>query len=167
MVLCLGEPLGGLCHVGCCCYFPHWRILCFRAIFPCHQHLTLASQTCECLQQLWALTWLISFALLLPGFSVTVLPRALRFWGGILYPQAFFTLHTFPRFLALFVVFVTQMRAGTPNPGFSSVPTLTGLSLTADVWTWTTHIVITRPLIYQLRQWATKYRVKTNELNMF
>ena len=110
MVLCLGEPLGGLCHVGCCCYFPHWRILCFRAIFPCHQHLTLASQTCECLQQLWALTWLISFALLLPGFSVTVLPRALRFWGGILYPQAFFTLHTFPRFLALFVVFVTQMR---------------------------------------------------------
>ena len=110
MVLCLGEPLGGLCHVGCCCYFPHWRILCFRAIFPCHQHLTLASQTCECLQQLWALTGLISFALLLPGFSVTVLPRALRFWGGILYPQAFFTLHTFPRFLALFVVFVTQMR---------------------------------------------------------
>ena len=110
MVLCLGEPLGGLCHLGCCCYFPHWRILCFRAIFPCHQHLTLASQTCECLQQLWALTWLISFALLLPGFSVTVLPRALRFWGGILYPQAFFTLHTFPRFLALFVVFVTQMR---------------------------------------------------------
>ena len=64
-------------------------------------------------------------------------------------------------------VFVTQMRAGTPHPGSSSVPALTELSLPADAWTWTTHIVVTRPLIYQLRQWATKYRVKIKLLNMF
>ena len=33
-----------------------------------------------------------------PGPSFTVLPRALWFWKGIFYPQAFFTLHSFPHF---------------------------------------------------------------------
>ena len=32
--------------------------------------------------------------------SVILLPRALRFWVGIFDPQAFFTLHSFPTFLA-------------------------------------------------------------------
>ena len=64
-------------------------------------------------------------------------------------------------------VFVTQMRAGTPHPGSFFVPVLTELFLLADAWTWTTHIVVTRPLIYQLRQWATKYRVKIKLLNIF
>ena len=31
--------------------------------------------------------------------SVIFLPRALRFWVGIFYPQAFFTLRSFPTFL--------------------------------------------------------------------
>ena len=89
----LGEPPGGFCDVGCCCCcFPHWRFLRFRATFLCHRHSTLASQVCEGLHQLWALPWLLSVALLLPGFSVTVLPRALRFWVGVFYPRAFFTL---------------------------------------------------------------------------
>ena len=64
-------------------------------------------------------------------------------------------------------VLVTQIRAGTPHPGSSSVPALTELSLPADAWTWTTHIVVTRPLIYQLRQWATKCRFKIKLTNMF
>ena len=64
-------------------------------------------------------------------------------------------------------IFVTQMRAGTPHSGSSSVPALTELSLPADAWTWTTHIVVTRLLIYQLHQWATEYRVKIRLLNMF
>ena len=55
---------------------------------------------------------------------------------------------------------VTQMQAGTPHPGSSSVPALTELFLPAGAWTWTTHIVVTRPLIYQLRQWATKIELK-------
>ena len=41
------------------------------------------------------------------------------------------------------------------------------VSLLADAWTWTTHIVVTRQLIYQLRQWARTYRVKIEVLNMF
>ena len=32
--------------------------------------------------------------------SVIFLPRALRFWVGIFYPQVFFTLHSFPAFWA-------------------------------------------------------------------
>ena len=84
---CLEEPPGG------CCY-------CFTSLevfaFPYHQHSTMGSQAREGLHQLWALFWLLSVALLLPGFSVKVFPRALRFWADAFYPQAFFTLHSFP-----------------------------------------------------------------------
>ena len=37
-----------------------------------------------------------TFILTFQGFYITVLPRALRLWAGIFYPQAFFTLHSFP-----------------------------------------------------------------------
>ena len=63
--------------------------------------------------------------------------------------------------------FVTQIRAWKPHPGSSSVPALTKLSLLADAWTWTIDVWITRPLIFKLRQWVTKYRVKIELLNMF
>ena len=145
--------------------FPHWRFLHFRATFPCHRHSTLASQAREGLHQLWALPWLLSVALRFPGFFVTVLPRALRFSVGISYPQAFFYLTLLHRHF--WHVFLTQMRAGTPHPGSSSVPALSELSLLADAWIWTTHIVVTRPLIYRMRQWTTKYRVKIKLMNMF
>ena len=92
-VLCLGEPPESFCNVGCCCcFFPHWRFVRFRATFSCHRHSILDSQAREGLQQLWALPWLLLVALLLPGLSVTVLPRALRFWLGIFYPEVFFYL---------------------------------------------------------------------------
>ena len=81
----LFMSLGGFSVADCCC-FPYWRFLRFRITFPCHRHSILASQVREGLHQLWALPWLLSVALLLPGFSVTVLPRALRFWVGIFYP---------------------------------------------------------------------------------
>ena len=62
--------------------------------------------------------------------------------------------------------FVIQIWAGTPHLGSSSVPALTKLSFPSDAWYWTTHIVDTRPLVYQSRQLATKYKV-TTLLNMF
>ena len=96
--------------------------------------------------------------------TVTALPRALWFWPGVFYPQAFFNLHSFPTF---WHIFVTKMLAGTPHPGSSSVPALTELFLQADAWSWATHMVDTGLLVYQVRQWATKYRVKTKLLNMF
>ena len=57
------------------------------------------------------------------AFSVTVLPRALRFWVGIFLPTGFFLPYApSPKFLEQFV---TQIQAGTPHPGSSSVPALT------------------------------------------
>ena len=142
---------------------PHWRFLRFWTTFSCHRHSTLFFQALEGLHQLWALPWQLSVALILPGFSVTVLPRALRFWVGVFLPTGFFILHSYP---TLWHVFVTQMWAETPYPGSSSVPVLIKFSLPADAWSWATHIVDARQLGYQLDQWATKYWVKTL-LNMF
>ena len=59
---------------------------------------------------------------------------------------AFFTHRRFLNYapsLHFLARFVTQMRAGTPRPGSSSVPPLIELSLPADAWTSTTHIVVT------------------------
>ena len=105
--------------------------------------------------------WLLYF---LPGFFVTFSPRAIRFGWPFFTHGRFLLCAPSPHF---WHVFVTQMRTGTHHPGSSSVPALRELSLPADTWTWTTHIVVTRPLIYQLRQWATKYKVKVELLNMF
>ena len=107
----------------------------------------------------WALPWLLSVALLLPGFSVTILPRALRIWVGVFYPASVFYLTLLYRHF--WHVFVTQMRAGTPHPG-SYVPALTELSPPAGAWTWTTHIVVTRPLIYQLHREPRSIELKLN-----
>ena len=165
---CLGESPGSFYDISCCCCcccFRHGRFLRFQATFPCHRHFTLASQAREDLQQLWTLPWILSVALLFARLfrhSFTA--------GATVFEWAFFTQKLFlPYALSptLLAHFVTQVRAGTPHPGSSSVPTLTDLSLPADAWTWTIHIVVTRPLIYQLRQWATKYRVKIKLLNMF
>ena len=96
-----------------------------------------------------------TFILTFLGFSF--LPGVLRFWVSGFYPWAF---------LPYTLSFVTQARAGTPHPRSSSVPALIELFLSADAWTWTIDVWITRPLIYQLCQWATKYRVKIEVLNV-
>ena len=83
--------------------------------------------------------------------------------SGRFLPTGVFYLAPLPHIL---VCFVTQMRVGTPHPGSPSVPALTKLSLPADAWSWTTHITDTRPLVYQLRQWAMKYKI-TKLLDMF
>ena len=153
MILCLGEPPGGFCDVGCYCV-SSLEVFTFLGYFslPPALHPGFSGP------------WRPPSALTLPWLlSVTT-------FGCYGFEWAFFTRRRFlpyspsPAFLACFVI---RMRAGTPHLGSSSVPALTGLSLPAGAWTWTTHIVVTRPLIYQLRQWATKYRVKIEQLNMF
>ena len=129
---------------------PHWRFFvhCFLTL-----SLILPWAIAGFLQQFCNFSPADAFIWTFLGFSVTVLPRVVRFWAEVFYPQAFFTLHSFP---TLWYVFVTQMRTGTPHPGSFSVPALTGLSLPADAWSWTTYIVDTGLLVYQLRQWVTK-----------
>ena len=62
-----------------------------------------------------------TFILTFPGFSFFTASVL-----SVFYPLCFLP-HT--------PSFVTQMRAGTPHPGSSSVPALTELSLPADAWT--------------------------------
>ena len=110
---------------------PHWKFLRARATFPCYQHSTLASQAREGLHQLWTLPWLLSIALLLPGFSITALPRALRFWVGAFYLQAFFYLALLTHILSRFC----DSDAGRNTPSRILLwPALTKLSLAAEDW---------------------------------
>ena len=83
--------------------FPHWRFLRFRATFPCHRHSTRLLRLVKVstgFELYPGCFWLLYF---LPGFFVTVLPLALRFWVGIFYPQTFFTLRSFTDILSRFV----------------------------------------------------------------
>ena len=135
---------------------PRWRFLRFRATFPCHRHSTLASQDREGFHQLWALPWLLSVALLLPGFSVTVLPRVLCFWVGVFYSRAFFTLHSF----------VCDSDEGRNTPSrillcscpHRVVPSGWRVDLNYCCLNYKT-------IDLKLRQWATKYRVKIKLLH--
>ena len=144
--------------------FPHWRVLRFRTTFTCHRHSTLASQDREALHQLWFYPDYFRLLYFCQAFPSQFYHERYGFESAFLTHRRFLLCAPSPTFLAHFV---TQMRAGTPHPGSSSMPALTKLSLPADASTWTTHIVVTGPLISQLRQWATKYRVKIELLNMF
>ena len=101
MVLCLEESPGGFCDGGCCCCFPHWRFLCFQVTFPCHWHSTLASQAREGHQQIWALLWLLSVALLFTRFFRHIFTASTTVLSGYFFThRRFLTLHSFPTFLA-------------------------------------------------------------------
>ena len=104
----------------------------------------------------------ITFFISLLSTSSLILPWATAsatVLSGCFLPAGFFLTYT--------PSFVTQIRAWKPHPESSSVPALTKLSLLADAWTLTIDVWITRPLIFKLRQWVTKYRVKIELLNMF
>ena len=156
---CLGEPPGGFCDVGCCCFLPHWRIFIsllfdvilhpsesYRRVFTLILYFQPSSSQSD--------SWHFHF-----DFSkLFIFTASAPVLSGLFYRR---------RFLLYITLLVTQMLLGTPHPWSSSVPVLTELSLPADAWTWTIDVWITRPLMYQLRQWATKYRVKIELLNLF
>ena len=106
---CLGEPLGGFCvvvHFWCC--VSSFIFICWCFSF------------CWCCISIWFSGYFAMSPALHSGFSdpwrpppalssnldyfwlplLFHLPPALRFWVGIFYPQAFFTLCSFPTFLA-------------------------------------------------------------------
>ena len=163
---CLGKPPGGFCDIGCCCCFyltggfyisgilflatgTPAQLLRPREGPPLALRFTPATFGCFTFVKLFRHSFTASAMVL----------------GGRFLPADVFYLMLLHRHF--WHVFVTQMRAGKPLLGFTPVPALIELSLPADAWTLTSHIVVTRPLIYQLRQWATKYRVKIKLLNTF
>ena len=166
MVLASGEPPGGFCDVGCCCCFLFFTSL---EVFTFPGYFSLPSALHAGFSGSWRPPPALSSTLATFGcftfsrffrhsFTASATVLSVRFL-----PTDVFYLMLLHRHF--WHVFVTQMRAGTPNPGSSSVHAVTELSLPADAWT--THIVVTRPLIYQLRKWAMKNRVKIKLLNMF
>ena len=60
MVLCLGEPLGDFCNVGCCCCFSSLEVFTFLGYFslPPALHPGFSGPW-----RLWALPWLLLVAL--------------------------------------------------------------------------------------------------------
>ena len=105
---CLGEPAGGFCDVSChfifvssfCCCSSFVNVLHSHFLFSIIPHpsvdyrrgcytpfYTFSPAHCRMIHDTFIF-----------NHSVIFLPRALRFWVGIFYPQAFFTLSSFPTF---------------------------------------------------------------------
>ena len=97
IVLYLGQPPGGFCDVGCCCCcFSSLEVFTFPGYFSLppalHPGFSGSWRPPPALSSTLATFGCFTFW---QAFSVTVLPRALRFWVGIFYPKAFFTLRSF------------------------------------------------------------------------
>ena len=140
---CLGEPPGGFCDFDCSCFWPHWRFfiswlfnviphpsVSYRHIFTPILYFQPSSSQSDLWHFHFNFSRLFIFTTSAMVLSDCFIPM------GIFYPTL--------------LRFVTQMRAGTPHPGSSSVPSLAKLSLPADAWPWTIDVWIKRPLIYQL-----------------
>ena len=105
---CLGEPPGGFCDVSCHFIFVSSFCCCSSFVNVLHSHFlfgiiphpsvdyrrgcytpfyTFSPAHCRVIHDTFIF-----------NHSVIFLPRALRFWVGIFYPQVFFTLHSFPAF---------------------------------------------------------------------
>ena len=122
------------CWLSFCCSF----LFRFQATLPCHRHSTLASQAREGLHQLWALPQLLLIAFCFH------LPRALRFWVGIFYPQAFFTLRFFATFLAQPTFIKASLGVGSSSLKFAGLHTDPGNADPTHLFVWFT--VIHNPL---------------------
>ena len=68
------------------------------------------------------------------------LPRALRFWVGIFYPQAFFTLRSFPTFLAQPAFIKASLGAGSYSLKFAGLHTDPQNTDPAHLFVWFTVI---------------------------
>ena len=81
-----------------------------------------------------------TFILTSLGSSVTVLPRALRFWAGVYYPQAFFTLHSFPTFLAQPALIKASLGASSSSLNFLRLHSYLRNIALAQLFVWITTI---------------------------
>ena len=72
--------------------------------------------------------------------SVIFLPRALRFWVGIFYPQAFFTLRSFPTFLAQPAFIKASLGASSYSLKFPGLHTDSRNTDPAHLFVWFTVI---------------------------
>ena len=122
----------GFCDVGCSCSLTLLSFLFFILLFfliHCFStsSLTLPWTIAGFLHSFYTFSparhWMIrdTFILTFPRSSFTVLPRALRFWEGIFYPHAFFTLRFFTDILPAFIK--TSLGAGSFSLKFAGLHT--------------------------------------------
>ena len=145
---------------------PHWRFFffhCFSTSFSFFRELSPGFYTHFILSAQLIAEWFATLSFNLSGLFRHSLTASATVMSGRFLPTVVFYRALLLHLLARFV---TQMRAGAPQPILSLVLALTELTFLADAWSSTTHTVGTRPLVYQLRQWASKYKV-IKLLNMF
>ena len=124
---CLGEPLGGFWDVGC-----HFVVVSYF-IFDLHFVVVLHFVSRLIYRVTSTPPWLLrpvkasTSSELYPNYFwlpfLFHLPRALRFWVGIFYPQAFFTLRSFPTFLAQTIFIKASLEAGSSSLKFAGLHT--------------------------------------------
>ena len=102
------KPPVGFCDVDCCCCFTSLKFfhLLLFAVIPhpsvnysqvySYGHLLILYLQPSSSQSDFPRFYFNIFG----GFIV---PGVLRFWAGVFYPQAFFTLHFFPTFMRIYV----------------------------------------------------------------
>ena len=103
--------------------FPNWRFFCFRTTFLCHRHSNPASQPVKASTGSELYPGYFRLPYFLPGFFRHSFTTSATVLSGHFLPTGFFLPYApSPKFLEQFV---TQIQAGTPHPGSSSVPALT------------------------------------------
>ena len=129
-----GRTLGGFCNVGCCCCFYltggfYISRLFFLATGTSPQLLRPYERPPLALRPALVTFGCFTFARLFRhSFTASDTVLSGRFLNAGVFYLTLLHRH-FPH------VFVTQMRAGTPHLGSSSLPALTELSLPAEAWT--------------------------------
>ena len=126
--------------------FPHWRFFIFRLLFVAistphwlHRPVKASTSSELYLDYFW---YFICFCQAFLSLVCLILPWVLWFWVSVFDPQAFLSRTPFPHLGA----FVTEMKAGTPHPGFCSMSALIKLFLLTSACSWTTHIPVTKLL---------------------
>ena len=124
MVLAWENLQWGFCDVGCCSSFIAVFVMLLVVYFYVSGLLFHATGTPHWLlrhMKVSASSELYPGYFRLPYFSVTFLSRALRFWVGIFYPQAFFFLRSFPTFFPQPAFIKTSLGAGNSSLKFSGL----------------------------------------------
>ena len=83
-----------------------------------------------------------NFHLTFPGPSFTILPRAVWFWVSIFYPQAFFTLRSFPTFLPEPAFIKASLGVGSSSLKFARLHADPWNTDSAHLFVWFTAIHI-------------------------
>ena len=126
------------CDIGCCCSF----IAAFVMLVVVLRSLLLEVTPFYTFNPAHRRVICKTFILTFPGPSFTILPRAVRFWVSIFYPQAFFTLRSFPTFLPEPAFIKASLGVGSSSLKFARLHADPWNTDSAHLFVWFTAIHI-------------------------